>query len=410
MSSHAQPSTQQALDQLLSEIRQQPDVLRHVRARWPHVAAHINLPLTKMDHWVGLAEGSSYNALSMAAPFVQAITNRPMTVLKPDDIRLLLAPSSFTMPSHPVLHDACFLVVSQSGETGSIKQLLPELVSLLHVKDTQALPAFGMTNAPGSSLNRMLASSMVIEAGLEQSIAATKSVSASLMALLSLALEVSKHIPNGAPADMRAQLTASLDAIPDYLAQALNDAAVQSGLTQLAAILSESRQMVLLSEGVPSLVLPEASLKLTETSSNWVVTDTMESFKHGRTVMLFESLPDQRLACVYCVPTHYTEAQAERFFALMETHHRFQFQGRSAAGQLPSMLVVRFENSPAVPQRLFDSGLITSSEAIVTLPHSPSDRHTVFLLLVVFQWLSALVAQCRGVNPNHPSLQKAITT
>lgn len=267
-----------------------------------------------------------------------------------------------------------------------------------------------MTNAAGSTLTTLLANSMVLNAGFEQSIAATKSVSASLMALLCLSLEIAQQQSSGLNAAQVAQLQANLDAIPDYLDTVLADADITLGIASLAAMLEESRQMVLLSEGVPSLVLPEAALKLTETSSNWVVTDTMESFKHGRTVMLFEALPNHRPACIYCVPANYNESQADRFFTLMETHHRFQFQGRSDAGQLPAMLVLRFENSPAVPKRLIDSGLISSPEAVMTLPYSPSDTHTVFLLLVVFQWLSAELARCRGVNPNHPSLQKAITT
>lgn len=410
MSLPAQPGSQQAIEQLLSEIRQQPDVLRLVRQHWPEVASRLNLPLTQVNHWVGLAEGSSFNALSMAGPFIQAITGLPMTVLKPDDIRLLLSPSSLTMPTHPLLHQAGFLVVSQSGETGSIKQLLPELASIVDVDSPKDLVAFGMTNAAGSTLSSMLANSMVLNAGVEESIAATKSVSASLMALLCLALEVAKNQPSGLGTAQQAQLATALDSIPDYLNQVLQSTDMAAGIARMAQLLEASRQMVLLSEGVPSLVLPEAALKLTETSSNWVVTDTMESFKHGRTVMLFESLPNHRPACVYCIPANYTEAQANRFFTLMETHHRFQFQGRSDAGQLPTTLVLRFENSPAVPQHMLDSGLITSADAIVTLPQSPSDAHTVFLLLVVFQWLSAQLAQCRGVNPNHPSLQKAITT
>ncbi|BCL13764.1 SIS domain-containing protein [Micromonospora sagamiensis] len=188
----------------------------------------------------------------------------------------LASPSTITVfGARPDLSDALVVGVSQSG--GS-----PDLVEVIRVARATGALTLAVTNAPQSPLAQAAELSVDIAAGHERAVAATKTYTAELLALL-LLVEGIRNGDGSLPADERA----ALDALPDLAARTLADPTP----TQLAARYRFAARLVTTGRGYAYPTAREAALKLMETSYLPALAFSGADLLHGPLAMTDPDVP-----------------------------------------------------------------------------------------------------------------------
>jgi len=166
-----------------AEIREQTSVLAHgARAYFPQLRSA--LEGRKFDMILLAARGSSDNAALFGRYLFEVHLGIPVS---------LAAPSVWTRFDAKVRYTNCLAVgVSQSGAAPDVAEVISALRADGHT-------TLGITNTAGSRLTQEAEFSLDLEAGLEKSIAATKTYSASLLSMYELARALGAPIP--APSD-----------------------------------------------------------------------------------------------------------------------------------------------------------------------------------------------------------------
>src|SRR5450759_471861 len=186
---------------LLREIAEQPESLRHLLtdgASEVEAIAH-SLRARAVRHVVIAARGSSDNAARYAQYVFGAFNRLTVTLATPSLFTRYLTP--------PRMDDALVVGISQSGES-------PDLVAVVEEGRRQGCATLAITNAAGSPLTEVADHTLLLRAGPERSVAATKTYTAQLLALAMLSAAVGD--------DSRRR--EELQAVPSHVAAALADA------------------------------------------------------------------------------------------------------------------------------------------------------------------------------------------
>jgi glucosamine--fructose-6-phosphate aminotransferase (isomerizing) len=163
------------MQQLLSEIMEQPAVLRRLlQEEYPHLCAVAD-EIRRRDVRAILiaARGSSDNAATYAKYLFGTMNRLPV---------MLAAPSLYTLYQRPPRLDKMLVMgISQSGAS-------PDVVTVIEDARRQGMLTVALTNFADSRLAQAAEHVVPLHAGEELSIAATKTYTAELMALALLAV------------------------------------------------------------------------------------------------------------------------------------------------------------------------------------------------------------------------------
>ncbi len=389
----------QASDRFLYEIHEQLHVLAQQVQTFPSQFELLErFPEPFHAAVTILGEGSSYNAARMTQPYLEALSDVPFHVMRPSELHSALQrrEALFRNP----FRSHFFFAVSQSGNTASVLSA----IQALQQRKTINFPLLPFVNDPKGQLASLYPNHVLLGAGAENSIAATKSMTAAMMALLLSGLYlgiIREHLPMQNTQQVLDQLLSVSTRMNEFLS-APN---LQKALSQLAAQMADSNVFVLLSQGPLVDMLPETGLKLAETSGNMVHVNNTESFKHGPKVVL-GGVGQVTPNTVYWIPPNLSAKQSETFFNDVRSH----FVHEAASFPTDRIFFIRFENSPPVPQDL-QRDLKIPSEHILTLPETrrvKTDLEALFVGIAAMQRLSHALAEARGVNPNHVTLPKVV--
>ncbi|WBB79386.1 SIS domain-containing protein [Micromonospora sp. WMMD882] len=218
-------------------------------------------------HVVFTARGTSDHAALYAAYLTEIRLGIPAGLASPSTITLFGA--------RPDLSDALVVGVSQSG--GS-----PDLVEVLRVARAAGALTLAVTNAPSAPLAQAAELSVDIAAGHERAVAATKTYTAELLALLLLVEGI-----RAGDGVLPAQERAALDALPDLAARTLADPAP----AQLAARYRFAARLVTTGRGYAYPTAREAALKLMETSYLPALAFSGADLLHGPLAMTDPDVP-----------------------------------------------------------------------------------------------------------------------
>jgi len=241
---------------LLSEIAEQPSVLEGLLAQGaPEVEAiAATIRARGIHHVVIAARGSSDNA-ARYAQYLFGAHNR-LTVT-------LATPSLFTRyQTPPVMTGALVVGISQSGES-------PDLIAVVEEGRRQGCLTLAVTNVAGSPLTAAAEHTIVLRAGKERSIAATKTYTAQLAALAMLSTAISQ---NG---EWRQQLAR----VPAFVAAAHE--VDRDTVLAAAAALKDAGHGVVLGRGFNFATAFEAALKAKELAYVAVEPYSSADFQHG---------------------------------------------------------------------------------------------------------------------------------
>jgi glucosamine--fructose-6-phosphate aminotransferase (isomerizing) len=239
-----------------TEIGEQPGVLSRLLARgYPSVEPIARrLAESGITQIMIAARGSSDNAARYAQYLFGAFNQLPVT---------LATPSLFTRyGAPPRMTGALVMGISQSGQS-------PDLIAVVEEGRRQGCQTLAITNVAGSPLSAVAEHTIALGAGLERSIAATKSYTAQLMALAMLSTAMSDE----------AARRAGLDLVPDMVRQAVE--LPRESLVNAARVLKDAGQGVVIGRGFNFATAFEIALKAKELAYVAVEPYSAADFQHG---------------------------------------------------------------------------------------------------------------------------------
>lgn len=247
------------------EIFQQPAVFqRLIDEQWQPILDIAAVIQRKGIHCVFLAaRGSSDNAGLYAKYLLGAANRLPIA---------LAAPSLFSLyESPPQLSDCLVIGISQSGQS-------PDIVQVIKEGRRQGQPTLAISNDPHSPLAVAADHMIDLCAGEEQSVAASKTYTAQLMAIALLSTALS-----GQPERLE-----EIRRVPQWAADAL---ALDEHICQAAERYTYMQQCVVLGRGYNYSSAFEWALKLKELC--YIIAEPYSSadFQHGPIALLEHQFP-----------------------------------------------------------------------------------------------------------------------
>lgn len=233
------------------EILDQGRVLRALTAR--RGSLEVLRPKRPPLGFVLVARGSSDNAATYGRYLLEMVTGRPTTSA---------APSHFTRyHQHADYRGFCAVAISQSGHTPEIVEVTSRLVAA-------GVRTIAVTNDPASPLAEAADSCLALGAGEELAVPATKTFTATLVALAMLA-ELMGDTPWG-----EADWQVVLDGVDAVITESRE-------VAEVAAVLAAAEGAVCLARGLSVGIAEEMALKLKEAALLRAEGGSLADFQHG---------------------------------------------------------------------------------------------------------------------------------
>lgn len=338
---------------MLQEIAEQPAALeRTIAAENAKVTAiGDRIRQSDIDLIVLVARGSSDNASLFGRYLLEITTGLPVS---------LSAPSVFTLYGAKLRLDRALVVgVSQSGEGTDINFVLES------AKASGALTV-GITNEPGSSMSKIADETLLIHAGRERSVAATKTYTGQMLFFYMLAAAIG---------DRRLDF----HRIPEFAEQALKLAPEVKDAVQRYAFMENC---VVVGRGLNYGNSYELALKLMETC--YVVAERFSSadFFHGPLAIV-----ERRFPVILFGPTGMTQKSSVELLDRLHELHADSFS---------------ITNDTEIAKR---------STRSLMMPGEIDEILSPIPFIIPAQLFAAYLAEEKGLNPDAPrSLAKVTQT
>lgn len=264
---------------MLKEIHEQGDAIRNVlsgKLVSPNSEVVLNdfklKNLEKIKRIQIIACGTSYHAGIVGKYVIEQLTKIPVDVETSGE---------YIYRSTVANSETLAIAISQSGETAdtitAIKQIKGEGAHVVVI-----------TNRPDSTMARLADSLMPIDAGIEVSVAATKSYLAQLISLYLLAIYFAQNVmPNKNQEAIKCLKTEILQ-LPSKIEMILNN---KKEIKEIAKKYSNSKNFIFIARGMNYPTALEGALKLKEISYINATGYPSGELKHGPIAMLDETMP-----------------------------------------------------------------------------------------------------------------------
>ena len=265
---------------MLKEIHEQPDVMRNFLSGKLHSASEpIKLDEVKLDksklkdlnRIQVVACGTSLHAAMVGKYIIEELCEIPVDVE---------ASSEYIYRKTVTDEHTLVIGVSQSGETAD---------TLTAVKQSKARGSHILiiTNRPDSAMAREADSLIPVNAGIEVSVAATKSYVAQLMAFYALAIHIAE-IKESADKEYLKEIKNDLLVLPQKIELLLTKT---DKIQKCSRMYSSSKNFIFIARGINYATALEGALKLKEISYINATGYPAGELKHGPIAMLDETLP-----------------------------------------------------------------------------------------------------------------------
>lgn len=265
---------------MLKEIHEQPDVIRNIligklhTSDSPIVLDEVKLTkehLRKLNRIQVIACGTSLHAAMVGKYIIESFCGIPVDVE---------ASSEYIYRKTVTDEHTLVIGVSQSGETADTLTAIKQAKS----KGSHVLI---ITNRPDSTMAREADSLIPVSAGIEVSVAATKSYIAQLTSFYLLALYMAE-IKESMPAKELNDIKAEMLVLPQKIEQIL---AHKEGIQACARKYANTRDFIYIARGINYPTALEGALKLKEISYINATGYPAGELKHGPIAMLDETMP-----------------------------------------------------------------------------------------------------------------------
>ena len=250
---------------LHGEICEQPAAVARFLAREGRRVAKLGARLAAADlSWVLVAaRGTSDNAARYAQYAFGIVHRLPVALAAPSLVTLYGRP--------PRVKGALVIGISQSGRS-------PDVVETVAAARRAGAPTLAIVNDPSSPLAAAAEWVLPLHAGVEKSVAATKTYTAQLAAVALLVYSMGG----------RRKEREALDAIPERMDEALG---VEPEAEAMAGSFARATRAVVLARGVHFPTAFEIALKLKELALLLAEPYSAADFQHGPIAMAEKGLP-----------------------------------------------------------------------------------------------------------------------
>ena len=340
---------------MLEEIRQQPEALEKSLAGGMGRAERFKRILEKRKPRliVLVARGTSDNAALFGRYLLEILTAIPVSLAAPSIETLYRAKLDY--------RDSLVVAISQSGESTDTNLVLQR------ARERGAL-TLGITNNQRSSMAHLAEHVFAVRAGKERSVAATKTYTGQMMMLYLLAYALGARIR-----------LADLQRVPELTHEALG---LQDEVAVLANRCRFMRHAVVVGRGLNYANAFEMALKLMETC--YVVAERFSSadFLHGPIAMAEPSFPVFAFA-----PPGVTWKSMEETLAKLQN-------------QRAEIVAITDAGNRAAEAR---------ATRLIRLRRRIPEVLTPIPYIVPAQLFAALLAEEKGLNPDHPRTLSKVT-
>ena len=264
------------------EIDEQPTIIRRAfkgrvdfNTKSIHSDATEFLANKTIEKVVFIGCGTSYNAGQLWAHRINDIADI--------DAEAKIA-SEYMYQRHRVNNTTLYIFLSQSGETA-------DSIEVLKYIKAKGWMTFGIVNVVGSTIANLTDCGYFLRAGYEIGVASTKAFTSQLVCILMLALYLGKK--GSLSYENYTDIMNAMKTLPILMEQVLS----QDGeISDIARILSSSRNMFFLGRKYQYVIADEWSLKLKELSYIHSESYPAGELKHGPLALIEDSLPSVLLA------------------------------------------------------------------------------------------------------------------
>ncbi|MBW4419937.1 MAG: SIS domain-containing protein [Myxacorys californica WJT36-NPBG1] len=281
---------------MLKEIYEQPEVIRH-SLNDPNKAFQVLPTLDQVEEIQILACGTSFHAGLVGQFLLEQVAGIPTRVR---------SASEFLAAPFPRTRNTLLMVVSQSGETADV------LAAMQAVKQSSggAFKILAITNNSQSSIATEADCEISVAAGVETSVAATKTFTAQLALFYGLAFFYARQGQHLSHEQLKGW-NAQLDALPAQVEKVLQQEAT---IAAIAASLKDTKTLILLGTGINYPLALEGALKLKETTYTHAEGYAAGEFLHGPIALLDQTIP----AIAICPSQPSRSASAERILKVAQ--------------------------------------------------------------------------------------------
>ncbi|HMR63076.1 MAG TPA: SIS domain-containing protein [Anaerolineae bacterium] len=339
---------------LFQEIHEQPAVLETVLRREEEKVKRLaaEIKARQLTQVVIAARGTSDNAGRYAQYLLGAVNGLIVT---------LTTPSLFTIYQQPPrLSNALVLGISQSGRG-------PDIVAVLQEARRQGALTAAITNFPDSELGQVADFVVKLHAGIERSIAATKTYTSQLAAIALLSAILAND----------AQMLAALHQVPGSVAEALRTA---PDIARIAERYRYMRDCVVIGRGYNYATAYELALKLKELT--YVIAEPYSSadFLHGPLALIEHGFP-----AIVIAPSGRMLPEMKRFMQTLK--------------QREAEIVVISD----------DAETLTMARVALLLPATGPEWLSPFVTIIPGQIFAMHLAHVRDFDVDHPRGLRKVT-
>ena len=246
------------------EIFEQSKILEHLINIYISENEDINIDVPQgIEQIVFVASGSSYHCARYGADIFGSIANL--------EARAIYSSEFLLKAVIPHADNMLYIFITQSGETSDTNKAL--------IKAKQfGVRTLCITNKEDSTIWNASDYKLCCHAGVERSIAATKSLTSQMMCVTLLALRFAQ-LKN---LDVNNYIDDILS-IPQYIDKTYE---LRPKIKSLARFISKYKNVVICADGVSYALAKEAALKIKETSYLNVSSSILGEFMHGHVAVL----------------------------------------------------------------------------------------------------------------------------
>jgi len=217
-----------------------------------------------------VACGSSYHAGMIGKYLIEDIARIPVTVDLASEYRYSSSVNQYQL----------VIVISQSGETA-------DTLAALREAKLRGCPTFAITNVVGSTITREVDEVLYTRAGPEIGVAATKTFTTQVVAMILMAMRLGLKNGNLTPDSFR-EMMSEVRSLPVYVRSMLDQA---ENIKDAARMVADARDVFFIGRHINYPTVMEGALKLKEISYIHAEGYPAGELKHGPLALVDSSTP-----------------------------------------------------------------------------------------------------------------------
>ena len=315
---------------LFREIHEQPQVLRRLlekEAEDIHRLAE-EIRARQIQHVVIAARGTSDNAGRYAQYLFGAVNGLVVALATPSLFTIYKRPPSFG--------NSLVLGISQSGKS-------PDIVAVLAEARKQGVLTAALTNEPQSDLASNADHVIDLHAGLERSVAATKTYTSELMAIAMLSASLARPLSIRSLNASDRQMMADLQKIPEVVSETLS---MEASIAEIVPRYRFMRDCIVIGRGYNYSTAFEIALKLKELTYTIVEPYSSADFLHGPLAVIERGFP-----AIVIAPSGDMSAEMGRFMRTLK-ERRAEILVISDVEEILDLAHIRLQLPVPVPEWL----------------------------------------------------------